>query len=429
MNKKILFVCDYYYPNPTSIGLCVHRVAKEFRNRGYDVHVLCYGDKTGKELNQFEGISVHRVKCKFSEKLIYHARDGKVTRSKRILEKIGLLIFRIQQLVFFPWFRMSSLHGPYRYYKAICRIYDKIHFDVLCSSHAPFDGTLGAYWFKKKYPEIPYELYILDSLTNKGDTKWISAETNDRKGWSWEKRFYGAADLIINIKCNEIHNQNSRYDTFREKMYISDIPLLDTAFLRSGWSVEKETGESEKSILVYAGRMLSHLSSPDYLCRLISYAAQKKSIQILFYSSGDCREQIEKLDGEIFSYKGLVKHDELMCIYGNADILVSIGSKRADMLPSKIFEYMSTGKKILHIAKEYDDICVDHYKKYPQSLVLFEKDDFESNIVKLISFIDLPSVKVNMEELKQIFEENTPEHTVDIMEIPLFKQKGNEEEL
>ncbi len=422
MSKSILFVCAGYYPNPTSIGLCVHKVAKEFCGRGYDVHVLCDGDKTDWIIDQYDGIFIHRVRRKFSEQLIYQSKQGQISTSKRVFEKIGMFIIRVQQILFFPWFRMSSLHEPYRYYRGICRIHKKIHFELLCSSHAPFDGTLGAYWFKKRHLEVPYVLYILDSLTNKGNTKWISAKTNDQKGWKWECKFYSSADLIINIKCNEMHNENSRYDIFREKMYISDIPLFD-ADLYEHNKRDKEKIKKSRVKLVYAGRLLSHLSSPDYLCRLVSITARKRPIQMIFYSSGDCRERIGKLDREIFLYEGMVNHEELMCAYEESDILVSIGSKRAEMLPSKIFEYMSTGKKILHIAKVRDDICIEYYNKYPQALVIFEEDDIEMSSSRFLEFLDLPSVKINMGELERLFKENTPGYTVDIMEMQLKKEK------
>lgn len=414
-NKDILFVCDYYYPNPTSIGLCVHKVAKEFLNRGYNVSVLCYGDKSDWDFNFYEGINIFHVKRKIGEQLIYLSKQGKSTPQKKIYGKLGLIILRIQQLLFFHWFRLSSLSSPYRYYKKIKEIYRENPFKILCSSHAPFDGTLASYWFKKAYPDVIFEMYILDSLTNKGNTKWVSAETNDKKGWKWEQKFFRSADLILNIKCNELHNQQKRYEIFRGKMFISDIPLLDNQMLNNK-SFIKPTLPQSVCILIYAGRLLSHLSSPDYLCKLLELIAQDITLKMYFYSSGDCEEIIKKLNSNIFIYAGLVNHEKLLELYANSDILVSIGSKRADMLPSKIFEYMSTGKKILHIAKEYDDICLEHYTKYPQALVLFEKDSVETNAIKLLKFINTTPISVNRTDLKVLFKENTPAYTVDIME-------------
>ena len=85
------------------------------------------------------------------------------------------------------------------------------------------------------------------------------------------------------------------------------------------------------------------------------------------------------------------------------------------MLPSKIFEYMSTGKKIIHVSKGEGDICIEHYKKYPNVLIINEMDEVDVSAKAIKLFMQKECETVDLEQLKEVFKENTPEYTIDLM--------------
>ncbi len=413
---RVLFVCDYYYNNPTSIGIIVDKIVKEFKKRDIDVYVLSYAPINKRDILKADK-SLYFINAKLGDRL----RKIGEQNTDRIWGKFALVsgtsLIRLGQLVFWPWARMTSISVPLKYYNKIKEIYREKNIDMIISSHSPFDGMLGSYWFKKKNRDIRWVCYILDSLTNKGKTKFISSKTNDKKGWFWEQKFYKLADKIINIQCNEIHNKQKRYNAFRDKMYIADIPLMEESIIKE--SIKKKVPTSQNSVsAVYAGRLLSHLSSPKYLCEVFTKLSTRNDIKLEFYSSGDCQSLVDgynkRTNGKIV-YKGIISHEKLLEIYEKTDILVSIGSRRPDMLPSKIFEYMSTGKKIIHVTKGDGDICVEHFNKYPQALILDEREPISESVKKVISFIKQEDKNVSVESLKTIFKINTPEYTADLM--------------
>ena len=181
---------------------------------------------------------------------------------------------------------------------------------------------------------------------------------------------------------------------------------------------KKNSDEKHKIIIVYAGRLLSHLSSPEYLLQVIKDLPAQLDCCLYFYSNGDCQDLVlSYVQGceDRIEYSGLVSHDELLLVYEKADILVSIGSKRPDMLPSKIFEYMTMGKKILHVAKGDGDVCVEHYNKYPQALIIDEREEISESVRKVSDFIREKEIVVDLKELEKCFVENTPSYTVDIL--------------
>ena len=69
----------------------------------------------------------------------------------------------------------------------------------------------------------------------------------------------------------------------------------------------------------------------------------------------------------------------------NADILISVGNSSEAFKPSKIFEYISTGKPIVHFyQQEYFDLTLN---KYPLSLQLSQNCDNEKlNMNKMYDF-------------------------------------------
>lgn len=416
--KNILFVCDYFYPNPTSIGVSVGKLVDELKERGCNVSVLCYSTDKEKQVNDKNGVKIYYINRKLGDKLRSYGEKSIDNFIGKVALKIGIFLVRIGQIIYYPWFRLSSLSVPIRYYIKINELFKENRYDMICSSHSPFDGTLGSYMFKVKNPNVFWTCYILDSLTNKGDTKHISTTQNDKKGWKWENRFYSKADRIINIRCNDEHNQKERYEVFRDKMFIVDVPLMDTRNRKAFSNYDKTNKNKSKTTIVYAGRLLSHLSSPEYLLNVFKNLPIQLDCYLYFYSSGDCKNLVQSFAKECedrIKYRGLVSHDELYSVYDTADILVSIGSKRPDMLPSKIFEYMTMGKKIIHVVKGDGDVCVEHYKKYPQAIIIDEREGILENVQKVIEFINKKEVLVDMKELEKSFVENTPSYSVDVI--------------
>lgn len=71
---------------------------------------------------------------------------------------------------------------------------------------------------------------------------------------------------------------------------------------------------------------------------------------------------------------GLVPPEEGRRLQAQADILLNLGNEMANQVPSKIYEYMGSGKPILHLAARADDPCCRLLQSYPLALVLCAGD-------------------------------------------------------
>jgi hypothetical protein len=62
-------------------------------------------------------------------------------------------------------------------------------------------------------------------------------------------------------------------------------------------------------------------------------------------------------------------------------IFWSIRNSVEFQIPGKIFEYMSTGKPILHFSKFSEDPAITYLKRYPKALII---NEWERNIKEQI---------------------------------------------
>ena len=105
---------------------------------------------------------------------------------------------------------------------------------------------------------------------------------------------------------------------------------------------------------------------------------------------------------------GMQPHDVAIKILGESDVLLSIGNAESPMSPSKIYEYMSTGKPIIHTYSWEKDPCLAPLKTYGNALLISENEAL--NVDKITTFLNTCKI-LSFEEVKRLFYKSTPEFT------------------
>src|SRR5699024_3944390 len=175
--------------------------------------------------------------------------------------------------------------------------------------------------------------------------------------------------------------------------------------------------KSKKSTLniIYTGTLDKYKRNPQYACDVFKEIANI-DFSLKFFSKGNSAimlENYEKLTNKKIIRNGFVSHSEILEETNNATFLLSIGNTESDLIPSKIFEYLSTGKPIIHFYDNENDSSLVYLKKYPLSL-LVKKDDnkFDVNLLKVESFMkEFKNKIVPFEKVESIFNFNKPEYT------------------
>ncbi len=274
----------------------------------------------------------------------------------------------------------------------------------------PIHATDAAAKLKKKHPNIKLAYYSLDAMTN--DIKPLHFKRfKEKRIYAYEEKIHKASNLILNMKCHENHYNLSRFDKYRDKIFTSDFPLIRE-------NVSININNKTNTAIVYSGT-LYNIRNPDYACKCFSLIDEDFTLD--FFSRGSCEhilEDYQKKTKNKIRRNGYIKRESLLEIIANSDFLLSIGNEGMEAIPSKIFEYISTLKPIIHFYKNDSDSCLPYLNKYP--LVLTIKEDnaiIEENAKKISNFMTKSvGKKINYSDIADVFYMNTPQYTTHILE-------------
>jgi hypothetical protein len=408
-------------------GICAHEVAVALKKKNYEVHIVCYQRKGEKKYDEYEGLIIHRIKSKWVILLRDLSQSIQNDFFSDYLYKVAMLLNKASKIFFIKWFPLTSPFLAINYYKKAAEIIGQDLSTKILAFYSPVESPLAALILKKKFPTTDFVVYMLDSLGNSDGNKYMSQEWVNKKGVEWERKIFDRAKGIINLRCHEEYYNNLKYDIFRNKMMIADIPLLRETITKN--INIPSAFDAVKINWVYAGSLDSSIRNPDFACDFFLALTTKNNKNFHFFSKGNCETTLKKYanksQGLIIPH-GHVPINIIHGVFNQADILVNIGNEHSDFIPSKIFEYISKGKAIVHFYSQNNDICIPYLQRYPLAICI--KQDYsslEKNIERYEEFEKLISdVKIDFNELKEIFIENTPEYNAELIN-KIFYTKEN----
>ena len=97
----------------------------------------------------------------------------------------------------------------------------------------------------------------------------------------------------------------------------------------------------------------------------------------------------------------------------SADILVNIGNTIENMLPSKVLECISTGKRVLNLCQLENCPSTPYFKKYGNALNLYTKAEITEETLN--DFADFAKTKkqISADEILTKFAEATPQYVAE----------------
>lgn len=133
------------------------------------------------------------------------------------------------------------------------------------------------------------------------------------------------------------------------------------------------------------------------------------------YGYGNEIKYLEKANKEIknLSYYGPVSSDDAKDKLREANFIFTIGNKDPKLVPSKIFDCISTGNPIIHFMQSENDPYINYLSKYPLSICLDYKN-INSNL--FLQFIkEKYNQVISYDYLKTNYKIFTPAHVSKIM--------------
>ena len=249
---------------------------------------------------------------------------------------------RIQTLLFLPdnnrWFHKKAL-------RKIEELNDVKPIDYLLTVSSPFSAHSAGRAFKQKHEKVKWITFTFDPLihTSKVKKSFIFPKIKERWDIRQEMRVYKEANY--NYVTEDVYdNCNHLFNSSLQKTF--SLPFM----------IENGTGEAinyfnnNKINLIFAGRFYNDIRNPEYLLKTFISMNNSDMLLHLFITS-DCEDLINRYvkmsNGNIILHKPVSVH-LINKILNDADVLINVGNSIAAFKPSKIFEYISTGKPIVN---------------------------------------------------------------------------------
>ncbi len=399
---KLLFVLDNIgKKNDVTIGI-VNSVCKHLSKEN---EIIFLGHLTDENETIFlqNDFKLEHFIYKTDEKVrkLYFSLEHK-TKFKKIIKLLSHPILSFFGL--FKYFKIDLIN--ILYVKNIYNIYNEFKPDAIISVSAPFYTAKAVSKIKtdencKKIAWMfdPYSMHYI---------------YGGKIAQYQEKTCFNKLDFIL------IPVQLSQY--YNDKKI---IPMEFATFEPDVFSYDKNNMclSNNEFNLLFAGSLYSNIRSPEYLFKLIKIVQQKCSykinIKILGNMYGEFSDEFYKeFDDFIKSNVNFIKpvpREEVKKYFNDADVLINIGNKEKDLLPSKIFEYFSTYKPILNL-KQTDNCPVDEYmNKYSNGITIDTNKDLTDNIANdVLRFLNNSrELTVDKDIINKLFYDNTPKAVAD----------------
>ena len=240
-----------------------------------------------------------------------------------------------------------------------------------------------------------------------------------------EENVFASADAVIHMPSwsDYIHQE---YRKYIHKCYEAEHPLLSEYSGAAVNTCDTEVPRSDKISILYAGALLKGYVDPKCLVKIIDRSFS--DVELLFFCAGNAVNKLHKLScaKEI---NGWVTRDDLNKSMLSAGMFLSIGEKTGRQMTSKLFEYMSYGKPIIHFYYSDFDIGKRTLEKYPLSICVKVNSNINTERKKLRQFIaDYANKQISHAQVTALYTTAQPQWTSDLM-LSIIKESRRTKEV
>ncbi len=368
--KKILFVLNPLFPNRDHNSNLVLRIAP-YMNAESEILTLDTSTEESFPPEKIDGIPTSFAKCrgKFNERLL----------------SVFKIFLKEEASNFFRYIKMSA---------HIKRASNEN--DIVFST---YQWNYAAFAALKSSKKTVKALYLMDPFTEMY-TPGLTAY-DDRK---WNIKMLKKYDVIFTTRFIKEAISKRGYASYVKRVVEVSFPMI------TGFSEVSEKKDDGKITLLFAGTIYDDIRSPDYYLKIVSKLDSRFKVAFIGYN---CKS-LKKLSidtGAELTILPRMSYDEIKKEMAKADILINIGNSVPVHIPSKIFEYINTGKPFVNFYKLDDCPSLYYTNRYPLCLNLSEKDeDIDAVAEKFIDFcIKSKDKRLEQEWIKENYKESTPE--------------------
>lgn len=391
--NNIVVVMDTYYPDSRATTYIMQQILEQISN-SYNIHVIT--------LNLLKRADENSLPTKHNGINIYYAELPTLKPSlkhffAKTISKLIIPFFRIKYKIDYQYDELYVLS------KQVRQLINATKATVLISVSSPTDVHICAEMAiirRKKYKWFAFS-FDPHSHNNEYSNKF------QRKLEHEELRLYKRTDAIFMLRQSE---KDYKESPLYQKIIFFDIPIIEKSI-----STVKKKQDAGRIKIMYIGNLFYSIRNPEYMFDLFSRIDSfDYTLYVIGTFSGWNNNDLEafkkKLSG-VFGDKLVIidrlSRDEIKNYLSNADFFVNLGNLTENQCPSKVIDYISTGKPIIHFQKIQNCASLLYLEKYPNVCIIDERDSLESNFLKFKQFIVSNSGKtVDESILKELYREN-----------------------
>lgn len=421
--KKVLFIIQSYPSNHSANVLCDEKIMKAMIETGeYEIHCLAYrfhGQPLYEEMN---GFKVHRFKRSKWWNLFTYAQDNENKWQCRLIVKLDRVYMRLKQVLCIPLYPNYEPLLARMVAKEAVKLHSKEKFDMVVAEHHGRDTLYGGYRLKKFDPQVKFVSILWDPMSGKTLAKYVPASYAHKRLLADERNLLSNSDRIICLDSNrgyqETHSVGKPF--YRNIRFLGIPGIVPPANERMQ---ESFTVKNRINIL-YSGILTIPDRDPSAIISILNESRYASRFNIMFFSTG--LDGIAKTKRALKDFKGTflihpyVEKRLLDSIAANSQILLNLGGPNPNMVPSKIYEYVSLGKPIISTYYIDDESSKQRLGNYPSALCLDTRKPIQESVKSLDIFIEKKlNTLVDFSIVRDLFPINTPQAFLDVFgEIP-----------
>lgn len=390
-SKNIMIVCGDWYAKPDANINIVKNIKNELVSKHYSVTVL---SKIYDEQDLSGNNEDRYLHC-------FKSNDTIIYQKKEFDELVG----RKKELKYFikhPKFLSIMLYMKVKSIRTIDEFYYIKHIRRMIKTK-PYKMVIGV-----TYPNEAIE--AVSKFTKKINTAWIQLDVCAE---SRTKRVL--PNVTSAIVPNNIYNNYIAKNINLSNVKTSGMPNIVRPYLHK--AVDNVDFPDNLINIAFLGRFHENIRSPEPLISIFEMLNDKKlALHIIGAGCEDVIESYQKKHPENVFLHGKVSSEAAFNAMQIADILVNVDNNKdyEIMFPSKINDYLSTGKPIINIYSNSNSSVLKYLAGYENVININSNKVEDKTIDELKAFLKRTK-KVPFDEIYKKYFMSTPQYVCQLL--------------
>ena len=371
----MLIVMGNHSPYPSSVANCVKPLINKLRDKGFEIDIITNRKKL-QDLQKecIDGLNIYRVDDTraISNNALRDLIQLEKNKKFNLLIKVIAVILKSLYFLKFVFFEKEQQYGEWKIdstVKKCLELHNEKNYDVVLSISQPFKSHFIVEEFLKQI-DGPIRWFVFEFDPFSYNEEVTKSESKRKSLFKDEYRIFNSCDgIFLTPELHKFYNKTP-FKKFIDKMVPVPFANLEPISFEKS-NVKKFPLMKDKINCFFAGRLYRDIRNPKNL--LNTFSKLDSSIHLTLMTNFD-ESMISRYNTneDTISLIPLQNRDTAINMMNEVNILVNIGNTVEFQVPGKVFEYMSTGKPIIHFSKLVEDPALVYLKKYPLLFVVNE---------------------------------------------------------